>query len=331
MDKVCVIGSNSFSGASFCKFLLELGVDVIGVSRSSEPDRLLLPYKWLPMSKQENFRFFKVDINHEMDRLVTIINSEKPKCIVNFSAQSMVGESWDRPSDWMMTNVVSLSGLMERLRFFDFLESYVHVSTPEVYGSTLDFISEDVNADPSTPYAVSRAAGDMLVNLYQKTFDLPIKTTRAANVFGCGQPLFRIVTKSIYSVLSKKKIELHGGGVSRRSFIHIDDVSSATWEIAQSNIRGQTFHISTDRVVTIKNLVALIVEMMGVSFDESVVVTADRLGKDSAYLLSSEKIRKTLGWTDYIGLEDGLDSVIKWACDNAADFCALPKTYVHKS
>jgi len=78
-------------------------------------------------------------------------------------------------------------------------------------------------------------------------------------------------------------------------------------------------------------LVALIVEMMGVSFDESVVVTADRLGKDSAYLLSSEKIRKTLGWTDYIGLEDGLDSVIKWACDNAADFCALPKTYVHKS
>ena len=88
--------------------------------------------------------------------------------IFNFAAQSMVGQSWDFPEDWMQTNVVSSAKLLTKLKGYDFIHKYVHVTTPEVYGSTEGWRTEDFNFNPSTPYAVSRAASDMLFKIYEK-------------------------------------------------------------------------------------------------------------------------------------------------------------------
>ena len=109
----------------------------------------------------------------------------------------MVGESWLNPDHWMMTNVVSTVRLHDRLRSFDFLERYVHVTTPEVYGSTEGWVREDAPFNPSTPYAVSRAAGDMSLRTYFATYGFPVVFTRAANVYGPGQQLYRIIPRTI--------------------------------------------------------------------------------------------------------------------------------------
>lgn len=330
MSAVLVLGSNSFSGANFCSYLLEQGLDVIGASRSEEAHSVFLPYSWLPQTSQKHFRFFQLDLNSDLDRLEALMRSEKIRVVVNFSAQSMVGESWDKPDDWMQTNVVAVARLAERLRHLDFLERYVHITTPEVYGSTDGWINEDTPFNPSTPYAVSRAAGDMLFKIYRETFQLPVVSTRAANVYGPGQPLYRIIPRTIFCLLTGQALELHGGGVSTRSFIHMNDVSRATWQIANNAPVGETYHISTDRIISIRDLVESLCRMLEVSFEKNVTVVGERLGKDSAYWLSSEKLHQSLGWKDQIGLEQGLEQTISWVQNNLEVLKTQPMQYIHK-
>lgn len=327
MAQVCVIGSNSFSGASFCAYLLGRGIDVLALSRSVQPSNVFLPYTW--QSYDASIRTEQVDLNHDLDRLLSLLNRCKPSFIVNFAAQSMVAESWENPADWMTTNVVSLARFAERLRHLDFLERYVHVTTPEVYGSTSGWVTEHAVINPSTPYAVSRAAGDMLMKIYQEMCDLPVVSTRAANVFGPGQPLYRIIPRTIFSVLTDRRLQLHGGGMSSRSFIHIDDVCEATWKVANEAPIGETYHISTDKIITIRELVEMLCEMLDVRFEETVQSSSERMGKDEAYWLNSEKLRQ-LGWVDRIPLEAGLASVIAWVRRELQSLSQAPYDYMHK-
>ena len=327
MDTLFVIGSNSFSGASFVDFALRQGVKVIGTSRSPEPISALLPYKWRDHS---NFAFHQLDLNKDIKSITELFNEVKPKYVVNFAAQSMVGESWLNPADWFMTNVVSTVKLHDELRKCDFLERYVHVSTPEVYGSCSGFVNESFPFNPTTPYAVSRAAADMSLRTFSAAYDFPVVTTRAANVYGPGQQLYRIIPRTILFILLGRKLQLHGGGVSTRSFIHMNDVSDATWKIMLGGKNGDTYHISTDEVVSIKQLVERICEKLNVSFDDHVEVVGERLGKDSAYHLGSTKVRSELNWVDKINLDQGLDECIKSVRDNFEALKASTYDYIHK-
>jgi len=325
---IVVIGSNSFSGASFTDYCLERGADVVGMSRSAEPHPAFLPYRW--GKGQENFRFHPYDLNHHLDEIMAAIEGERVTHVVNFAAQSMVGESWKTPEHWFQTNVVSTVKLHDRLRRYDRLERYVHVTTPEVYGSTSGSIDETTPFNPSTPYAVSRAAADMSLKTFFEAYQFPVVFTRAANVYGPGQPLYRIIPRTMFFLREGRKLGLQGGGLSRRSFIHIDDVSDATWRIMTDGKPGETYHISTDEVVSIRALVEDICARMGADFDSSVDITPDRLGKDSLYALDSAKLRATLGWTDRIRLESGLGQCIDWIDRFLPDLRRQPSDYIHK-
>ena len=325
--KILVIGSNSFSGAAFSAYTVKKGIDTIGMSRSSQPDDVFLPYKWVDGA---NFTFHELDLNHDLDRMMDVINDEKPRLIFNFAAQSMVAQSWEHPEHWFMTNVVSSVKLHDELRQCDFLEKYIHVTTPEVYGSTEGFVKEDNPFNPSTPYAVSRAAGDMSIKSFFNNYNFPVVSTRAANVYGAGQQLYRIIPRMVLFIRLGKKLQLHGGGLSERSFIHMDDVSGATMRIAEQGLAGETYHISTDRIISIKNLVELICDKMQADFDEHVDVVDERPGKDAAYLLDSTKLRDSLGWKDQVTLETGIGEVIHWVDQNLGVLQGQPFDYVHK-
>lgn len=328
MQTIFVIGSNSFSGATFVDYALAQGTRVIGTSRSAEPVDALLPYKWRDHS---NFQFHQLDLNHHLAEIMALIQAERPAYVVNFAAQSMVAESWQAPADWFMTNAVSTVKLHDELRKCDFLERYVHVSTPEVYGSCSGFVKEDFPFNPSTPYAVSRAAADMSLRSFFAAYNFPVVFTRAANVYGPGQQLYRIIPRTILFILLGNKLQLHGGGVSTRSFIHMQDVSDATWKIMQNGTNGDTYHISTDSVISIHDLVVRICEKLEVPFDQHVEVVGERLGKDAAYHLDSTKLRTELGWKDRIGLEQGLDECIAWVKANFDVLKEQPHNYIHKA
>lgn len=327
MLKLLVIGSNSFSGASFIDFALSQNVSVMGMSRSDEPINALLPYKW---RDHNHFSFRQLDLNRNLPEIIEWINGEKPEYIINFAAQSMVAQSWDNPKDWFMTNTVSTIELHNALRQCKFLQRYVHVSTPEVYGSCSGFVNEDFAFNPSTPYAVSRAATDLSLRAFHAAYQFPVVTTRAANVYGPGQQLYRIIPRTILFVLLGRKIQLHGGGVSTRSFIHMKDVSDATWRIMLNGNNGHTYHISTNEVISIRGLVELICEKLNVPFEDHVEVAGERLGKDSAYHLDSSKLRNELGWRDRISLDQGLDECIGWVQQHFDVLKSQNYDYVHK-
>jgi dTDP-glucose 4,6-dehydratase len=327
-EKYLILGSNSFSGATFADFLAAGGHDVIATSRSDEAHDAFLPYKW--QKRPGKVRFQRIDLNHDLEALKALLKAERPTHVVNFAAQSMVGESWLYPDHWMMTNVVSTVRLHDLLRNYDGLERYVHVTTPEVYGSTEGWVKEDAPFNPSTPYAVSRAASDMSLRTYFANYQFPVVFTRAANVYGPGQQLYRIVPRTIVAAMTGQKLRLDGGGKSIRVFIHMTDVSDATLKIARKGTLGDTYHISGYELVSIRTLVEMILARLGKSFEDCVEIGPERPGKDTAYTLDSFKLRTELGWRDTFSLEHGIDDVIAWAKRFEGDMAKLPTKYDHK-
>lgn len=326
-----ILGSNSFSGASFIAHLMKQEVNVIGVSRSIEVAEPFKPYCWDALEKKQNvFEFHQIDINQDLETLQDLIISKKPKVIVNFAAQSMVGQSWDRPRDWFATNAASFSTLVKFLSQLDFLDKYLHFSTPEVYGSTEGSISEDTPFNPTTPYAISRAAGDYLVRAFRDHYGLPAIITRASNVYGPGQQLYRLIPKVIYQAINNEKFILDGGGLSDRDFIHIDDVNTALLEILNSGTDKTEFHISTGNQILIKNLVHLLSEELGVPFEEFVELGPDRIGKDKSYYLSSKTLLNNTSWRPRISLQTGLAQVVEWVVKYNDVLAQYPLSYVHK-
>jgi dTDP-glucose 4,6-dehydratase len=327
MDRVLVLGSNSFSGASFVRYLLNLGMVVKGISRSPEPTSALLPYTW---DGGTSFSFHRLDLNQDLQEIMEVIRGFRPSIVVNFASQSMVAESWQHPEDWFQTNVISTIRFHDQLRHLNFVERYVHISTPEVYGGTTGSVTEGAPLNPTTPYAVSRAACDMSLVTFFKAYNFPVVFTRAANVYGPGQQVYRIIPRTILAVLSGKRLPLHGGGASVRSFIHIRDVADCTWRVAKQGRLGEVYHISTPHTVSIKSLVEMICKKLNASFESLVDIVGDRLGKDSAYILDSQKARAELGWRESIDLESGIDETISWARSNMKELMSQPPEYIHK-
>ena len=290
MKKFIVLGSNSFSGSNFINFLLRRNCEVIGISRSKQCNAVYLPYA---SSLNINlFKFYKLDINENLKKLLSIVKKFKPHYIVNYIAQGMVSESWLCPEDWYTTNVVAQVKIYKELSKFKFIKKFIHVTTPEVYGNAKSKTKENFNFNPSTPYAISRSTLDLHLKRYYENFNLPVIFTRTANVYGPGQQIYRIVPKAFLSARSNKKINLDGGGSSKRSFIYIDDASTATYLVSTRGKIGSTYHISTDKIISIRKLVKIISKMTKIKFQRLVNITRDRTGKDVSYNLSSKKIRK---------------------------------------
>lgn len=326
--KFFIIGSNSFSGSSFVNFLLNNGNKVVGVSRSRVLKKNYSPY--FSNKNLKNYLFYKIDLNNDIQHITRAILKFKPNIIINYAAQGMVAESWDWPLDWYKTNFISQVKLIESIRSFKFIEKFINFTTPEVYGSTKKNIKENNFFNPTTPYAISRSAFDMHLNAYYKAYNFPVIFTRTANVYGPFQPLYRIIPKSIISFKKKNKINLDGGGLSRRSFIHINDVSSALYKISLKGELGETYHISSKKLISIKDLLKLISKKMNVDYDKYVNVVEDRIGKDDLYHLNSLKLRSKLGWSDKIDIDNGILDVQKWINSNFTSLKKESLVYNHK-
>ena len=325
---ILVLASNSFSGSSFVNHLLTADHKVIGVSRSVEN----LPVFSLYQNNKnfKNFTFKQVDLNSDTNSIAEIISKHQVEFVFNFAAQSMVAQSWDSPEHWYQTNVVGLSNLCKLLIEEKSIKKFVHFTTPEVYGSTSGWLKESFNFAPSTPYAISRAAGDWHLKALFENYGFPVIFTRAANVYGPGQQLYRVIPKTILSALTGNKLSLHGGGKSIRSFIHINDVSTALTAIMNTGVVGQSYHISTNEMISIFDLVQELASLLGVEVDELIEQGPERAGKDFAYQLSSEKIRNELGWRDQVTLGNGLEDTLAWAKSNLDTLKVLSDTYEHK-
>lgn len=303
-----MVGSSSFSGQAFMRFASAAGESVSGRSR---------PH---------------ADLRTPAGRALIVdqVRAVGAEYVVNFAALNMVAESWEHYADYYRTNVIGVAELVESLRSCPTLRMFVQVSTPEVYGTTEVWMREGSDYYPSTPYAVSRAAIDMHLSAMHRTRGFPVCFTRTVNVYGPGQQLYRIIPKTVLSILRGKKLELHGGGYSTRSFIHINDVCDLIMRAAVRGAPGNYYHASTDEQTAIRDLVKRICSLMGVKFEDVVIDAPERPGKDMAYQLDCAQTRAEIGWQPRTALEDGLAETVAWYVDNRAQLEKLPLEYVHR-
>jgi dTDP-glucose 4,6-dehydratase len=278
---------------------------ILGISRSTEYEKVFTPYSWKKV--KSDFNFIKADLNKDHILISKKIKEFDPEIIINFAAQSMVAQSWDFPQDWYQTNVVSLSLLIDEIRKLPSLRKYVHVTTPEVYGSTTEWISENSQFSPSTPYAVSRAAGDMHLLTMYRAKNFPVVFTRTANVYGPGQALYRIVPKTILSALLNRNLRLEGGGTSRRSFIHIDDFIVAFDKVFKKGKNQEIYNIGTNEVIKIKDLAKKISKIFNTKIKlKKIKINA---GGTKIRCPNINKLKK-LGFKPRINLDKGLEKII---------------------
>lgn len=326
---ILVLGANSFAGGCFVAHVLAEGYKVIGVNRSEEKPVEFVPYKLAGLTA--NYSFFPYDINVHYTEICQLIENNCPEYVVDFAGQGMVAESWQLPHQWYQTNVVAKSKLINFLKDRSFLEKYVRVSTPEVYGSTEQLITESNNYNPSTPYAISHAAIDMHLMAYHRQFNFPVVLTRFSNFYGPTQQLYRIIPRTMIYAKQGKKLSLHGGGKAVRAFIYGDDAALGLRLALEQGQIGQTYHFSTDEFVSIRELVTQVNQIQGVKFEDFVQVSEDRVGKDLQYLMDDSKARIELNWQPQTILHQGLLNTLDWVESHWKSIQNQPLDYIHKA
>ena len=329
MKKIIVLGSNSFAGSCYIDFLLNKNYKVFGFSRSNEPSKILLKYKFNKNIK--NFKFIKFNINKDLNLLKKFIFKKKVDYIVDFLGQGMVAESWKYPHQWYETNIIS------KVKLFDFLskkikfKKYIRISTPEAIGDVKGFIFENTKANPSTPYCISHLTADLTLLAYYKLNKFPVVIARFSNFYGPHQQLYRIIPKTLFSILNNKKLFLHGGGKSIRSFIFIDDFCEGIYKSMVKGKVGEIYNFTNKEYISINFLVKKIFSLTSKNFNKLLKITKDRPTKDYAYKMNPTKAQIKLKWKPKYKLEQGLKKTISWYMANKSQLQRLKNIYIHKS
>jgi len=328
--KFFVLASNSFTGSHFVDHVLKnTDAEVVGISRSPEYNPVLLPYLYRK-EKSKRFTFYQLDVNNNLPDILGLVDRFKPDYVMNYSAQGEVRNSWKWPEQWYETNCMAVVRLTSELVKRDFIKKYVASSTPEVYGTTGTLIQENHTYQPSTPYAGSKLAGDLHLMTLFKRYGFPVNLTRAANLYGIHQQLYRIIPRTVIYVKSGKKIQLHGRGLAVRSFIHARDVAESTFKVCTQAQAGEVYHLAPqNESFTIAQVVKMICDKMRVKFEEATEMMDENFGQDALFSMSAEKIRKDLAWSPQVSFEDGVNEVIEWIESNWEVVKNLPHDYVH--
>lgn len=288
-SKIAILGSTSFIGAHFARYAAEEGSEILRLDRSNG-----------------------YNLNENLAGILGALDGFKPDTIVNFVAEAKVEESFVRPDEFIQTNVVSQCKLQfELVKRMHYLKKYLRFSTPEVYGSSLSAIKEGSPFNPSSPYAVSRAADDSLLMVLHKTYGFPVVFTRAANVYGINQGLNRLIPKAILASETGTPFPLEGYGETLRSFIHIYDVCRGVMSAIRHGLPGEVFHFATDKLITTNRVLSEISMRMG----KKILIDhrSERPGKDFCYSLDCTQTRDRLNWhPKWDLLDEGLSNVISW-------------------
>ena len=267
-----------------------------------------------PVMNQKQFRFVKLDI---CDRrgVYQLFEEESPAVVVNFAAESHVDHSIADPSVFLQTNIIGASVLMDACRKYGNIRFH-QVSTDEVYGELpLDrtdlLFTENTPVSASSPYSSSKAAADLLVMSYHRTFGLPVTVSRSSNNYGPFQFPEKLIPLTIVKCLKNKPIPVYGKGSNIRDWLYVKDHCKAIDLIIHKGRIGEVYNVGGHNEMRNIDIVKHICKELGRS--ESLIThVIDRKGHDLRYAVDSTKIQNELGWLPETKFSDGIMKTINW-------------------
>jgi dTDP-glucose 4,6-dehydratase len=239
----------------------------------------------------------------------------KADLVLHTAAESHVDNSFGNSLRFTTTNTLGTHTLMEACRLAQ-VPRIVHISTDEVYGEVLDGSrSEDDPLNPTNPYSASKAAAEMIIAGYRRSFALPVIQVRANNIYGTRQYPEKLIPKSLVLLLHGRKISLHGDGRYRRHYLSVHDFAAGLATLARKGQTGLTYNIGSEEEFANIDVAAKLCELLGKDLETAAEFTSDRPFNDQRYSISSDRIR-ALGWETKRRLVDELPALVTWYRDN---------------
>jgi dTDP-glucose 4,6-dehydratase len=330
--RILVTGGAGFIGSALVKHLIDQTEhQVLVVDKLTYAGNLA---SLAPVQDHARFRFSQTDI---CDRaaITTIFESFQPDAVMHLAAESHVDRSIDGPAEFINTNVVGTSILLEAaLAHWRKLGSraqnfrFHHVSTDEVYGSLTDEgrFTEETRYDPRSPYSATKAASDHLVRAWGHTYGLPILITNCSNNYGPRQFPEKLVPLTIIKGLAGEPLPVYGRGLNVRDWLFVEDHAEALTLVLERGRVGEVYNIGGNaerRNIDVVGTICAVLDDLAkssprASHRELISFVPDRPGHDFRYAIDFSKLNTELGWSPRFSFDQGLAATVKWYIGNRA-------------
>ncbi|SHF15782.1 dTDP-glucose 4,6-dehydratase [Marinitoga hydrogenitolerans DSM 16785] len=315
--KILVTGGAGFIGSNFIYYMLEKYPDykIVCLDKLTYAGNLSTLKKAM---ENPNFKFIKGDIS-DRKFIYDLFEKEKFDIVINFAAESHVDRSIENPEIFLQTNVIGTQVLMDASRKTG-VKRYHQVSTDEVYGDLpLDrpdlFFTEETPIHTSSPYSASKAAADLLVLAYHRTYQLPVTISRCSNNYGPYHFPEKLIPLMIIRALNNQTLPVYGDGKNIRDWLYVKDHCIAIDKIIHKGKEGEVYNIGGHNEKTNLEVVKTILKELNKP-EELITFVKDRPGHDRRYAIDPTKIKNELGWEPTTTFEEGIKKTIKWYLEN---------------
>lgn len=310
LHKILVTGGAGFIGSEFVRQSVDAGYAVIVIDKLTYAGDL----ERLKEAKGE-YKFYKADIcNKKM--IGSIFKKENPAIVVNLAAETHVDRSIEDSSPFIKTNIQGTQNLLDISRKYK-IKKFMHISSDEVYGEIMrGRFNEDSPLKPNSPYAASKAAADLLIKSYIRTYGFPAVIIRPCNNYGPWQYPEKLIPVIINNAIGDKKVPVYADGLNIREWLHVSDCAQAILFLLHKAKTGETYNIGSGcqerNIDVVKRILKILKKPVTL-----IELVDDRPGHDWRYALDSSKANK-LGWTPKINFTCGLEKTVSWNVKNRA-------------
>ncbi|MBF0485348.1 MAG: dTDP-glucose 4,6-dehydratase [Candidatus Omnitrophica bacterium] len=330
--KILVTGGAGFIGREFVRQAVKEGKKLVVV------DSLTYAGDMARLKEFEGkIEFFKADIGHA-PKLIEIFKKTRPDAVIHFAAETHVDRSILGSGPFIKTNVEGTQVLLDVSKNFE-VSRFIHISTDEVYGDVLKGRSiEDSPIVASSPYSASKAAADLLVRSYVRTFGFPAIVVRPSNNYGPWQYPEKFIPVVIHKALNNEHVPIYAQGLNEREWLFVGDCANAVLTVLKKGKPGEAYNVSSGDSKKNIDVAKRILDILGKPHSLLTFVK-DRPGHDLRYALHSSKIKNQLGWEAETSFSKGLEETVLWYQKNAL-WCARKalalkhhwsKVYIKKS
>ena len=310
--RILVTGGCGFIGSNFIGYLLARNdlakiTNIDALTYAGNPANLA----GVVADYGERYEFLKADIC-DAEKVDQVLSKHDYFAVINFAAESHVDRSIDSPGDFIHTNVVGTSTLLNAARRHG-VDRFVQISTDEVYGSLgpEGKFTESSPLEPSSPYSASKASADLLALAYHHTYGMRVVITRCSNNYGPYQFPEKLIPLMIIKAMGGNALPVYGDGLNVRDWIHVEDHCAAILAALMNGKSGQVYNIGSDGELRNIDVVKRILTHLGKP-ESLIEYVTDRLGHDRRYAIDSTKAHRELQWKPCHRHEEGIIETIDW-------------------